>query len=69
MNKRAFCQFDLHVLPAAEPSQIKTLVSCPGIPSLQVEKAPVVVKASVAKADAENMKKLIEAAGGKVTLA
>jgi hypothetical protein len=36
---------------------------------LQVEKAPVVIKASVAKADAENMKKLIEAAGGKVTLA
>jgi len=33
-----------------------------------VEKAPVVIKGGVAKADAENWKKLIEAAGGKVSL-
>jgi ribosomal protein L7/L12 len=34
----------------------------------QVEKAPVVIKANVPKADAENMKKQIEAAGAKVEL-
>ncbi|GIL62037.1 hypothetical protein Vafri_16348 [Volvox africanus] len=33
-----------------------------------VEKAPVMIKAGVSKADAEAMKKQIEAAGGKVTV-
>ncbi len=33
-----------------------------------VDKAPTMVKQGVAKADAENMKKKIEEAGGKVTL-
>ncbi len=33
-----------------------------------VDKAPAMIKQGVAKADAENMKKKVEEAGGKVTL-
>ncbi len=35
---------------------------------LQVEKAPVVIKTAVSRADAEAMQKQLEAAGGKVVM-
>jgi large subunit ribosomal protein L7/L12 len=47
---------------------VATPVTTAGAGAVQVEKAPVVIKAGVAKADAENLRKLIEAAGGKVSM-
>eukprot|EP00955_Chlamydomonas_euryale_P094118 364832-Chlamydomonas_euryale.AAC.4 len=68
-------QLFMHLRPLTSPalhlaSYSQRLPDACGLPvPAQVEKAPISIKSAVAKADAEAMKKQIEAVGGKVELA
>ncbi|KAK9793001.1 hypothetical protein WJX73_006647 [Symbiochloris irregularis] len=68
-------EFDVKLASFDATAKIKVIKEIRAITSLGlkeakelVEKAPVVIKAGVSKAEADEMSKKIEAAGGKVAL-